>query len=65
MLKATTLNIRHAHMNMPCEELEIRKKFQNHLGLENEHPLLLLRIGYSNPMPKSYRRSIEDVLVES
>jgi hypothetical protein len=63
-LKATTLNIKHAHMNMPCEEVEIRKKLQKHLGLKNEHPLLLLRIGYSNPMPKSYRRPVEDVLIE-
>lgn len=65
VLKATALNIKHAHMNMPCEELEIRKKLQKHLGLKNEHPLLLLRIGYSTPMPKSYRRSVEDVLIES
>jgi len=65
VLKATTLNIKHAHMNMPCEEIEIRKKFQMHLGLKNEHPLLLLRIGYSNPMPKSYRRPVEEILIES
>ena len=65
VLKATTLNIKHAHMNMPCEEVTIRKRLQKHLGLKNENPLLLLRMGYSDPMPKSYRRPVEDVLIES
>ncbi len=63
VLKATALNIRHAHMNMPCEEVEVRKKLQQHLGLKNEQPLLLLRIGYAEPMPESYRRPVEAVLV--
>lgn len=63
-LKATALNIKHAHMNMPCEEVEIRSKLQQHLGLKTEHPMLLLRIGYSNPRPRSYRRPVEDVLIE-
>jgi hypothetical protein len=40
VLKATSLNIKHAHMNMPCEEIEIRTKLQKHLGLKDEHPLL-------------------------
>lgn len=62
-LKATSLNIKHAHINMPCEEIEIRTKLQKHLGLKDEQPLLLLRIGYSNPMPKSYRRPVEEVMV--
>lgn len=62
-LKATSLNIKHAHINMPCEEIEIRTKLQKHLGLKNEQPLLLLRIGYSYPMPKSYRRPVEEVMV--
>jgi len=65
VLKATILNIKHAHMNMPCEEVAVRKKLQKHLGLKKGQPLLLLRIGYSNPMPKSYRRPVEDVLIES
>ncbi|MDI6698289.1 MAG: hypothetical protein QME85_05065 [Candidatus Saccharicenans sp.] len=64
-LKATALNIKHAHLNMPCEVLEIRKKLQQHLGLENEHPLLLIRIGYAKPRPKSLRRPVDDVLLQS
>lgn len=63
VLKANFLNIKHAHMNMPCEEIEIRTKLQKHLGLKDEQPLLLLRMGYSNPKPKSYRRPVEEVMV--
>lgn len=62
-LKATSLGIKHAHMNMPCEETEIRTKLQKYLGLKDEHPLLLLRMGYSEPKPKSYRRPVEEVMV--
>ncbi len=61
-LTATLLNIKHAHLNMPCEEMSIRKKLQKHLGLNNEQPLLLLRIGYAEAMPGSFRRPVEEVL---
>lgn len=64
-LKATQLGIKHAHLNMPCEEIEVRKKLQNHLGLRREQqPLLMLRMGYSDPMPESFRRSVEEVIVK-
>ncbi len=63
VLKATTLNIKHAHINMPCEEISVRQKLQNHLGLVREQPLLLLRIGYADSMPKSFRRPISEVIV--
>jgi hypothetical protein len=48
---------------MPCEEISVREKLKKHFGLENEHPMLLLRIGYGKSMPKSYRRPIEDVII--
>lgn len=60
-LTATKLNIKHTHMNMPCEELEIRKKMAKYLNLDSE-PLLLLRIGYSEEMPYSFRRNLEEVI---
>ncbi len=62
-LTATRLNIRHAHLNMPCEEYSLRKKLQNHLNLTREQPLLLLRIGYAEPMPCSLRRPVEQVII--
>ena len=62
-LKATQLGLNHAHLNMPCEEVVVREKLKSHLGLSKEQqPLLLLRIGYSEPMPNSFRRNVEEVL---
>lgn len=63
-LTATKLNINHAHVNMPCEEIELRKKLVEHLNLNGKHPLLLLRYGYSDRMPYSFRREIREVLVK-
>lgn len=64
-LTATALNIHAAHENMPCEETEVRKKLARLLRLkEEEQPLLLLRIGYSEKMPFSYRRPVSAVVVE-
>ena len=63
-LTATKLNINHAHVNMPCEEHSVRKKLAAHFNLKNEHPLLLIRFGYSEKMPYSYRRRIEDIVID-
>ncbi len=60
-LLATKLNIHHAHVNMPCEEIETRKKLGIHFGLKG-HLLLLVRFGYSKKMPYSYRRPVSEVL---
>lgn len=62
-LTATKLGISHAHLNMPCEEVEIRNKLAKELGLGNKHPLLLLRYGYAEKMPYSYRRPFSDVVI--
>jgi len=63
-LTATKLNISHAHVNMPCEELPVRKKMAAHFGLKNQHPLLLIRFGCSEKMPYSYRRGVKDLITE-
>lgn len=63
-LTATKLEISHAHLNMPCEELKVRSKLAKELNMENKHPLLLIRYGDSDPMPYSYRRNIEEVVME-
>ncbi|MEQ8462445.1 Acg family FMN-binding oxidoreductase [Coleofasciculus sp. E1-EBD-02] len=63
-LTASSLTIKHAHINMPCEVLEVRRQFQNYLGLEAAQPLLLLRIGYAQAMPTSPRRPLEEVLID-
>jgi hypothetical protein len=60
-LAATKLNISHSHVNMPCEEIEVRKKMAEKLGLSGKYPLLLIRFGHSNKMPYSFRGPVEEV----
>ena len=62
-LTATTLDIKQAHMNMPCEVPALREELRAHLGLEGAEPLLLLRIGYAKPMARSPRRPLQESLV--
>jgi hypothetical protein len=64
-LMATSLNINHAHVNMPCEETEVREKLAIKLNIKSDHPLLLVRFGYSDKMPYSLRRPIASVLEET
>ena len=61
-LQATALGIKHAHLNMPCEELIVREKLKNLMGFTTQEPLLLIRIGYADPLPYSYRRPVEAVV---
>lgn len=58
-LTATKLNISHAHVNMPCEEPRVRKKMAAAFDIDAAYPLLLIRYGYSEKMPYSYRRPVE------
>lgn len=64
-LTATKLGISHAHVNMPCEELEVRQQLITQLELGTRQPLLLIRFGYSEKMPYSLRREIQDVIIKS
>jgi nitroreductase len=62
-LTATALGIAHAHVNMPCEVVPIRKRLAQHLGLAPEaQPLLLIRLGYAKPLPQAPRRPVEQVM---
>lgn len=64
VLTATSVGIAHAHLNMPCEVESVRQKLSQHLGLTNgEQPILLIRLGYAKVMPRSPRRSVDDVLI--
>ena len=66
MLMAVSLNINHAHANMPCEEVAVRSKLKTYLNLKKEQePLLLIRLGYSEKMPYSFRRPLQDVIVSN
>jgi len=62
-LKATELGIAHAHLHAPCEDPEIKQSMIHSINQEG-HLQLILRLGYAKPMPYSFRRSIEEVLVD-
>ena len=62
-LTLTTMNIKNAHLNQPCELPQLKAQLQNHLALGNAHLQLLLRIGYAEPLPHSPRRTVEQVLI--
>ena len=61
-LTATHLGVSHAHLNMPCEEMAVRLKLVKELGIQNKYPLLLIRYGYADRMPYSYRRNFDEVI---
>ncbi len=61
-LISTKNNISHAHLNMPCEELQVREKLIQDFNLGELTPLLLIRFGYSEPMPYSFRRNLSCTL---
>jgi len=60
-LETTRLDICHAHMNMPLEEISTRKHLADSFGLTSETPLLLLRLGKAEPAVYSFRRNIHAV----
>jgi len=50
---------------MPCEEVSVRQNLIQHFKLENgKHPLLLVRFGYAEAMPYSFRLPLEEVLTK-
>ncbi|MFO7720399.1 MAG: hypothetical protein R6W85_08160 [Gillisia sp.] len=62
-LKATQLNLKHAHVNMPCEEISVRHKLIQYFKIENgRQALLLVRFGYAEAMPYSVRLPLEQIL---
>ena len=62
-LKMTALNIRSAFLNQPIEVATLRSQFQSALGLAAYQPQLLIRFGYADPMPRSLRIPVEQVLM--
>src|SRR5574341_84423 len=64
-LKMTSLNIKSAFLNQPIEVAEVRGQFQSVVGLGNALPQLLVRFGYADPMPRSLRHPIEQMLMQS
>ncbi|MHC1702866.1 MAG: nitroreductase [Tenuifilaceae bacterium] len=62
LLETTRLGIACAYLNQPCEVEAIAKSMQSKLQINNEFPAILLRIGYSNPLPYSPRKELDRVV---
>ncbi|HSL45394.1 MAG TPA: twin-arginine translocation signal domain-containing protein [Anaerolineales bacterium] len=62
-LTLTSLNIKSAFLNQPIEVADLRSQFQSAIGLGESLPQLLVRFGYADPMPRSLRRSVEQVII--
>jgi hypothetical protein len=61
-LQTTALGVKSAFLNQPIEVASVRSQFQSVLGLANDLPQLLVRLGYAEALPRSLRRPVEQVL---
>ena len=62
LLKTTALGIANGYMNPPCEVHTLAEELREKVTENREHPTLLLRIGYAEPMPYSPRKELEHVI---
>lgn len=63
-LKCTEMGIAVAFSNQPCEVHSIAEKVREQMPINNEFPMLLLRIGYADSMPYSVRKTLNEVIIE-
>jgi hypothetical protein len=61
-LSMTRLKIKSSLLNQPVEIPSLRLQFQSALNLNGSLPQLVIRYGYADSMPYSYRRSVEEVV---
>jgi hypothetical protein len=62
-LEMTALGIKSAFLNQPIEVPDLRGQFQSAMKLGTSLPQLLMRYGYADPMPRSLRRPVQEMLV--
>lgn len=62
-LTCTKLGLSHSYINLPCQINQVRDKMKNDMNITG-FPQLLIRLGYSQKMPFSFRRRINDVILE-
>lgn len=63
LLKATEIGISYAFLNQPCEVAALASDLQEKSPLNKEYPTLIMRIGYTTPIPYSPRKEIEALLI--
>jgi hypothetical protein len=61
-LQATALGLKYAFVNQPVEVPVLRRQFASFLGIGDRRPDLVLRFGAGPDLPKSLRRSPEQVM---
>ena len=64
-LQATALQLRLAYINQPVEVPAVRGQFATYLGMAGSRPDLVMRFGYGPELPKSLRRPVGQVVVET
>jgi hypothetical protein len=64
-LQAAALDLRTAFINQPVEVSELRPQFARYLSLGERRPDLVVRIGHGPLAPKSLRRPLDDVILDS
>ena len=63
LLKTTEMGISHAYLNQPNEVSELSLEMVQKLGILNEYPTVLIRVGYGKKMPYALRRNIESCIL--
>ncbi len=63
-LKCTELGVAVAFCNQVCEVETLSQKLRKEMNINNNYPMLLMRVGYSDKMPYSVRRPLEDVMIQ-
>lgn len=61
-LQMTALGIKMAFVNQPLEVESFKPRLLSALNLSGRHPDILIRYGYAQPMPSSFRRPLEAVI---
>jgi nitroreductase len=64
-LQATALGLKCAFINQPVEVAAIRDQFAAFLGIGDRRPDLVMRFGYGPELPRSLRRPVGQVIVET
>jgi hypothetical protein len=64
LIQITDAGMKFAFHNQPCQVAQLRKSFAADLGHKGLMPQAAIRLGYSESMPRSPRRKINDVIVD-
>ena len=65
LLEQTVRGIRSAHLNQNWQRPEMAAGLHEAVDLHGQHPQLVLRLGYAEPLPHSPRRPLDHVLTEA